>query len=93
MNGEYRKGLRVSNAGRRMPYCQGLSFRAETLVLQISDTVSGGSKFSKSSEPPSRRPGLGLPLVGQIVSAYRGAVDYFSEPGKGTTLSLSLSSR
>jgi hypothetical protein len=53
MNGEYRKRLRVSNAGRRMPYCQGLSFRAETLVLQISDTVSGGSKFSKSSEPPS----------------------------------------
>jgi hypothetical protein len=30
--------------------------------------------------------GLGLPLVGQIVSAYRGAVDYFSEPGKGTNI-------
>jgi signal transduction histidine kinase len=66
----------------------------DTLVLDITDTGIGIPEgmdvfeIFRTTKPDGT--GLGLPLVSQIVSAHRGTVDYFSEPGKGTTFSLSL---
>jgi hypothetical protein len=86
MNGEYRKRLRVSNAGggcltvRVIFPCGDARFTNQRYRL-------GGIKvfeIFRTTKPDGT--GLGLPLVGQIVSAYRGAVDYFSEPGKGTNI-------
>jgi signal transduction histidine kinase len=67
---------------------------ADTLVLEITDTGIGIPQdmdvfeIFRTTKPDGT--GLGLPLVSQIVSAHRGTVDYFSEPGRGTTFSLSL---
>ena len=71
--------------------------RADTLVLEISDTgigiPAGMDVFEifRTTKPDGT--GLGLPLVGQIVSAHRGTIDYVSEPGKGTTFTLTFSVR
>jgi hypothetical protein len=51
---------------------------------------SGDGCFRNLPNRQADGTGLGLPLVGQIVSAHRGTIDYVSEPGKGTTFSLSL---
>jgi signal transduction histidine kinase len=67
---------------------------ADTLVLEVTDTGIGIPEgmdifeIFRTTKPDGT--GLGLPLVSQIVSAHRGTVDYFSEPGKGTTFRLSL---
>lgn len=67
---------------------------ADTLVLEVSDTGIGIPEgmdifeIFQTTKPDGT--GLGLPLVSQIISAHRGTVDYFSEPGKGTTFRLSL---
>jgi signal transduction histidine kinase len=67
---------------------------AERLVLEISDTGIGIPEgmdvfeIFRTTKPDGT--GLGLPLVSQIVSAHRGTVDYWNQPGKGTTFSLSL---
>jgi signal transduction histidine kinase len=67
---------------------------ADTLVLEVSDTGIGIPEgmdifeIFRTTKPDGT--GLGLPLVSQIVSAHRGTVDYFSEPGKGTTFKLTL---
>ena len=65
----------------------------DTLV-EISDTgigvPEGMDVFEIFRTTKPHGTGLGLPLVGQIVSAHRGTIDYVSEPGKGTTFILSL---
>ena len=68
--------------------CEGKVF------LEISDTGAGISNESEVFEPfcstKSRRSGLGLPIVSQIISAHRGTIDYVSEPDKGTTFKIGL---
>lgn len=73
---------------------KGYLSNAETLVLEVSDTGNGIAEgmdvfeIFRTTKPDGT--GLGLPLVSQIVSAHRGTVDYFSEPGEGTTFRLSI---
>jgi signal transduction histidine kinase len=86
------------NAVEAMPQGGWLTLKAylldDTLVLEISDTGKGIPEdmdvfeIFRTTKPDGT--GLGLPLVSQIVSAHRGTVDYVSEPGKGTTFSLSF---
>jgi signal transduction histidine kinase len=67
---------------------------AEMVVLEISDTGTGIPEglevfeLFRTTKPGGS--GLGLPLVRQIVSAHRGAINYTSEPGHGTTFKVYL---
>jgi signal transduction histidine kinase len=37
-----------------------------------------------------RRSGLGLPIVGQIISGHNGTIEYVSNSGQGTTFKIGL---
>jgi signal transduction histidine kinase len=87
------------NAVEAMPEGGSLTLKgylsgADTIVVEVSDTGIGIPEgmdifeIFRTTKPDGT--GLGLPLVSQIVSAHRGTVDYFSEPGKGTTFKLTL---
>jgi PAS domain S-box-containing protein len=62
--------------------------------IEVSDTGVGIPddfdifQLFKTTKP--RGTGLGLAIVRQIVSAHQGTISYQSEPGKGTTFTLSF---
>ena len=64
------------------------------IFLEISDTGAGVAEGLEVFEPfrttKPRRSGLGLPIVGQIISGHNGTIDYVSNPGKGTTFKIGL---
>ncbi len=71
------------------------------VVLAVTDTGEGmaDETLHRASEPffttrdPFRRPGLGLSTVHGIVSRWEGVLELRSQPGQGTTASVSLPSR
>lgn len=64
------------------------------VLLEVSDTGAGVPEgidifqLFRTTKPEGT--GLGLPIVQQIISEHKGAIDYVSEPGKGTTFRISL---
>src|SRR5215475_8085564 len=64
------------------------------IFLEIGDTGAGVAEGLEVFEPfrttKPRRSGLGLPIVGQIISGHNGTIDYVSNPGKGTTFKIGL---
>jgi signal transduction histidine kinase len=64
------------------------------VFLEISDTGAGIPEGLEVFEPfrttKPRRGGLGLPMVGQIISGHNGTIDYVSTPGQGTTFKIGL---
>jgi len=68
----------------------------DSVVVSVSDTGRGVPKevLDKIFDPLFNislyRFGMGLPLVKQIVAEHLGDIDLTSEPGKGTTLTLSF---
>jgi len=64
------------------------------IFLEISDTGAGIAEGLEVFEPfrttKHRRSGLGLPIVGQIISGHNGTIEYVSNPGQGTTFKIGL---
>ena len=64
------------------------------IFLEISDTGAGIAEGLEVFEPfrttKYRRSGLGLPIVGQIISGHNGTIEYVSNPGQGTTFKIGL---
>jgi signal transduction histidine kinase len=64
------------------------------VILEVADTGTGIPEgldvfqLFKTTKPHGT--GLGLPIVGQIISEHRGTVDYVTELGKGTAFIVSL---
>lgn len=62
--------------------------------IEVSDTGVGIPDdfdiFQLFKTTKARGTGLGLAIVRQIVSAYHGTISYQSEPGKGTTFTISF---
>ena len=64
------------------------------VTLEVADTGTGIPEgldvfqLFKTTKPYGT--GLGLPIVGQIISEHRGTVDYVTELGKGTAFIVSL---
>lgn len=86
------------NAVEAMPEGGKLSLRcyaeAENVFIEVGDTGTGISEEMNIFEPfVTSKPhgwGLGLSIAEQIISAHNGTIDYVSEPGKGTTFTISL---
>ncbi|MET0501230.1 MAG: ATP-binding protein [Candidatus Binatia bacterium] len=86
------------NAVEAMPSGGILTLRGyaseRTIFLEIDDTGSGIPKGLDVLQPfRSTKPlssGLGLPIVGQIIAAHNGTVNYVSHPGQGTTFRIGL---
>ena len=72
---------------------QGYRNRDE-MNLEIADTgigiAPGVNVFELFTTNKPHGTGLGLAVVRQIVSAHGGRVDYHSEPGNGTTFTVTL---
>lgn len=72
------------------------SGNTDTVTLAVSDTGAGIAKedvekiFDPFYSSKMHRFGMGLPLVKQIVSEHMGKIKVESEPGKGTTFSMSF---
>jgi PAS domain S-box-containing protein len=86
------------NAVEAMPSGGTLKCRAyrkdEAVVLEIGDTgrgiPEGVDVFQLFSTTKPEGTGLGLAIVQQIVADHHGAIDYTTEPGRGTTFRVSL---
>jgi signal transduction histidine kinase len=63
-------------------------------TLQISDTGSGiapgADVFAPFYTTKKEGTGLGLIIVRQIIAAHEGTIIFKSEPGKGTTFTITL---
>jgi protein-histidine pros-kinase len=64
------------------------------VILEVNDTGAGVPEgvdvFQLFRTTKPQGTGLGLPIVQQIISEHKGAIDYVSERGKGTTFRISL---
>ena len=64
------------------------------ILLEVSDTGVGIAKdfdvFELFKTTKENGTGLGLAVVRQIISAHNGTISYRSEPGHGTTFTVSL---
>jgi signal transduction histidine kinase len=64
------------------------------VILEVADTGTGIPEgldvfqLFKTTKPYGT--GLGLPIVGQIISEHHGTVDYVTKLGKGTAFIVSL---
>jgi two-component system sensor histidine kinase HydH len=66
----------------------------DQVVIKISDTGSGIAPdvdiFAPFYTTKKEGTGLGLIVVRQIIAAHDGTITFSSEPGKGTTFTVSL---
>ena len=86
------------NAAEAMPQGGCLSIKlypsGSTLVMEIADNGIGDPEdvcifeLFRTTKPSGS--GLGLPLVQQIVSAHNGSINYTTQPGRGTTFTVSF---
>ncbi|HYD23504.1 MAG TPA: PAS-domain containing protein [Croceibacterium sp.] len=78
-----------------------LSRRKQGARIVVSDNGEGmkpselaraldGYRLGADGKPEGRRGGLGLPLARQLIEAHGGRLDMQSEPGSGTTATISL---
>jgi PAS domain S-box-containing protein len=87
-----------NNAVEAMPEGGSLTIRGRYsdgfVSLDVADSGVGIPDefdiFQLFKTTKARGTGLGLPVVRQIVSAHQGMISYQSEPGKGTTFTISL---
>jgi PAS domain S-box-containing protein len=88
----------IKNACEAMPHGGALTTKAyhtdEDVTLEIIDTGEGIPPgldiFQLFSSTKSDGTGLGLVIVRQIILAHNGSIEYSSEPGAGTTFSVTL---
>jgi PAS domain S-box-containing protein len=88
----------AKNAVEAMPHGGKLSFEGAAtngaVTLDISDTGAGIPPEVDIFEPffttKAFGTGIGMTIVRQIIAAHGGSVTYHSEPGRGTTFSISL---
>ena len=88
----------AKNAVEAMPHGGKLSFRGSattaSVTLDISDTGAGIPPEVDIFEPfyttKSFGTGIGMTIVRQIIAVHGGSITYRSEPGKGTTFSITL---
>ena len=94
----------VFNAMEAMPEGGSLGLKTcfdlglETVIVEVSDTGHGISPENRtrifepffSTKTSSSGVGLGLAVVYGIIKEHRGAIDFESEPGKGTRFRVSL---
>ncbi len=88
----------AKNAVEAMPHGGKLSFRGSAttaaVTLDVSDTGAGIPPEIDIFEPffttKSFGTGIGMTIVRQIIAVHGGSITYRSEPGKGTTFSISL---
>ncbi|HEV8712157.1 MAG TPA: ATP-binding protein [Candidatus Binatia bacterium] len=86
------------NAFEAMPEGGTLTVRLHNtgkhITLKVADTGMGIPAGVDIFEPfvttKLEGTGLGLPIVRQIVAAHGGTLTYTSEPGKGTTFTVTL---
>lgn len=86
------------NAIEAMPHGGTLTIRATTIdagvLVEVKDTGHGISQdvdaFELFRTTKDKGMGLGLAIVRQIVEAHRGTIRYESQPGAGTTFSVTL---
>ena len=70
-------GLVISDGGRGMD--------SATLARAIE-----GLKTGPDGKTADRRQGIGLPLARQLIAAHGGTLELVSEPGQGTTATITL---